>query len=216
MRDIPGEEVAVARLLLTGSTDSKIGFYCGMMQRIKSLPFLIESARLVKQQFPSFHLVLIGNGPERTWLEDAVANDPWIHYLGSKFGSESALYFKMADVFLLAGTAGLAIVDSFAAGLPVLATQLPTHPPEISYIDDGNNGRIVPHDPTLFASSIVETLSNPKSMSRLRAGALEAADRYTLEAMVDNFSRGVRACLVTCGLAPSSSLLGVSPQPAKR
>ena len=68
--------------------------------------------------------------------------DAWIHYMGSKFGRESAMLYKIADVFLLAGTAGLAIVDSFAAGLPLIATHLPTHPPEISYLRDGENGKL--------------------------------------------------------------------------
>lgn len=200
MRPIPDAEVAAAKLALTGSADSRVGFYCGMMQRIKAIPFLIETARRVKQQYPEFHLVLIGNGPERPWLEKEVAGEPWIHYLGSKFGRESALYYRMADVFLLGGTAGLAVVDSFAAGLPLLATQLTTHPPEMSYVQDGENGRVVGHDPEAFAGCIVETLSDPAILSRLRAGALESGGRYTMETMVENYSNGVKTCLLASGI----------------
>jgi glycosyltransferase involved in cell wall biosynthesis len=216
MRVIPDDEVAAAKIALTGSAESQIGFYCGMMQKIKSLPFLIETAKLVKQRCPSFHLVLIGSGPERDWLENAAANEPWIHYLGSKFGRDSALYYKMADVFLLGGTAGLAVVDSFAAGLPLLATQLPTHPPEISYIQDGKNGRLAPHDVKAFADAIVDTFSNPITMSRLCAGALDSAGRYTLETMVGNDADGIKTCLHTCGIASFSDLLERSPQTAER
>jgi glycosyltransferase involved in cell wall biosynthesis len=193
--DIPDEEMRVTKLQLTGSPDAQIGLYCGLIGKIKSIPMLLDAARLVKAICPDFHLVLIGNGPERSWLEKSVAQEPWIHYLGSLYGRESALYYKMANVFLLAGTAGLAVVDSFAAGLPVLATDLPTHPPEISYVQDGKNGRLAPHEATAFANAIIEVLSSPTLLKELREGAREAGCTYTIEAMVENFRVGIRKCL---------------------
>ena len=195
MQEIGEVEAAQAKLALTGAADARIGFYCGTMGKIKAIPFLLDTARLVKQRSPEFHLVLIGDGPERRSLEKAIAGDPWIHYLGSKYGRDSALCYKMADVFLLAGTAGLAITDSLAAGLPVLATDLPTHPPEIEYIVDGQNGRVAPHQVEAFAASIAEVLSDKVLFEKLRKGAREAAPRYTMESMVENFRIGIKRCL---------------------
>jgi glycosyltransferase involved in cell wall biosynthesis len=200
LSEISNPEVLQAKIALTGSPESMVGFYCGMMQKIKSLPFLIETARLVKQGIPEFHLVLIGNGPERAWLEGAIDGEPWIHYLGSRFGRASALYYKMADVFLLGGTAGLAVVDGFAAGLPLMVTELPTHPPEISYVQDGENGRVARHDAAAFARVIIDTLLDRTLLSRLRAGAVEAGGRYTIETMVNNFAHGIEACLQSSGV----------------
>src|SRR5271165_1403886 len=204
--DISDDEVRDARVALTGSTETRIGFYCGMLQKIKSIPMLIEAAHLVRQQHPEFHLVLIGNGPERPWLENAIAGESWIHYLGSKFGRESALYYKMADMFLLPGTAGLAVVDSFAAGRPLLVTDLPTHPPEISYVINGENGYVSQHNAGAFAASIVHPLSEPGRMERLRKGARESSARYTIEAMIDNFSAGIKQCLAFRGLSPAQDV----------
>jgi L-malate glycosyltransferase len=184
---------------LTGSNASKIGFYCGLLGEIKAIPSLLEAARLARQRWPDFHLVIVGNGPDRFWLEQAIAAEPWIHYMGSKFGRESALLYKMADVFLLAGTAGLAIVDSFAAGLPVIATHLPMHPPEVSYLCDGENGRIAAHTTAAFADAIVEVLTTPALMTRLRRGAELAGSKYTIEAMVENFRAGINQCLARTG-----------------
>jgi glycosyltransferase involved in cell wall biosynthesis len=192
---LPDADITQAKYELTGAHDSRIGLYCGLLHMVKSLPLLLDAARLVKQQCPQFHLVLIGNGPDRPWLENAIAHEPWIHYLGSKYGRESALYYKMADAFLLAGTAGLAIVDSFAAGLPLLATRLSTHPPEISYVINDVNGRLASHDANAFAASILEVLMSPDLMAKLRDGARESGSRYTMEAMVLNFSTGIKKCL---------------------
>jgi glycosyltransferase involved in cell wall biosynthesis len=201
LHDITDEEAAEAKRTLTGDAASRIGFYCGMLVRNKALPFLLESAHRVRQQCPDFHLVIMGSGPERAWLEQAIAGQPWIHYVGSKYGRESALFYKMADVFLLAGTAGLAVVDSFGAGLPLIATELPTHPPEVDYLCDGKNGRMTPHDPGAYAQAIVEVLTRPALMSRLRQGAIAAGSRYTMEAMVENFRAGIINCLAYRGSA---------------
>jgi glycosyltransferase involved in cell wall biosynthesis len=190
IKGIGDEEVLAAKAALTGSSESRIGFYCGVISAIKALPLL-----LVKQRCPEFHLILIGNGPLRPWLESAIADVPWIHYLGSKYGRDSALYYKMADVFLLAGTAGLALVDCFAAGLPILATDLLTHPVEISYLVDGHNGRLAPHEAGAFAASVGEVLLDPILRKNLRDGAREAGSRYTMEVMVENFRLGIKGCL---------------------
>lgn len=161
---------------------------------------LVEAAHLVRQLCPGFHLVIVGNGPDRKWLEQAIAGDPWVHYMGSQFGRESAMLYKIADVFLLAGTAGLAIVDSFAAGLPLIATDLPTHPPEISYLRDRENGRLTAHNAAAFADAVVEVLATPELMACLRRGAERAGSQYTIEAMVENYRAGVNQCLARTGV----------------
>jgi L-malate glycosyltransferase len=209
LKDIPEHEVAEAKESLTGTSESKIGFFCGRLGSAKALPFLIESARIVKHRCAQFHLVIVGSGPERQWLEQAIAGEPWIHYLGSKWGPDSALLYKMADVFLLPGTAGLAIVDSFAAGLPLIATELPNHPPEISYLREGENGMITPHDPAAYAEAIATVFETPALLDRLRAGAVTAGSQYTIEAMVENFRTGVRRCLAQYS---ASSERKINPQ----
>lgn len=205
---ISHEEVVRAKESLTGSQEARIGLYCGVLAGIKALPLLLSAARLVKAKCPDFHLVMIGDGPDRPWLQRTIANEPWIHYLGFKNHKEGALYYKMADVFLLAGTVGLAVVDSFAAGLPLIATRLTTHPPEISYVVDGYNGYLALHEADALANSIIDVLSNPALMEQLRQGAIESGEKYTMKAMVDNFRLGVKQCLDCCGSF-------VSPQVAK-
>lgn len=208
LSEIQDDDAARAKVALTGSGSSKVGIYCGFLGGIKAVPMLVAAARLVRQRCPDFHLVIVGNGPDRSWLKQAISQDPWIHYRGSQFGRQSAMLYKIADVFLLAGTAGLAIVDSFAAGLPLIATQLPTHPPEISYLRDGENGRLTAHTAVAFADAVVEVLTTPELMARLRRGAERAGSQYTIEAMVENYRAGINQCLVRTGVVS-----GIPAQP---
>jgi glycosyltransferase involved in cell wall biosynthesis len=195
MSSIPKEEAAIAKERLTGIRNSKIGFYCGLIGGIKAIPLLLEAARRAKQRCPEFHLVLVGEGPDSKWLKEAVRNEPWIHYMGSKYGRESALLYKIADVFLLAGTAGLAIVDSFAAGLPMIATDLNTHPPEITYLRNGENSMVSAHNPADFGDAITRILTSPDLMEELRQGAIADGSKYTMETMVQYFREGISQCL---------------------
>jgi glycosyltransferase involved in cell wall biosynthesis len=195
LADIGDDEVIKAKVAFTGSSTSRIGFYCGLLGKIKEIPLLLDAARLVRQRCPDFHLVVVGNGPDRPWLERSIATEPWIHYCGSKFGRESALFYKMADLFLMAGTAGLAVVDSFAAGLPIIATHLSTHPPEVSYLCDDENGKIAAHNAPSFANAIVEVLTTPALLARLRRAAEHAGSKYTIEAMVEKYRKGINQCL---------------------
>lgn len=199
MDEIDEREIIDAKIGLTGSRDSRIGLYCGLIGKIKSLPLLLDSARRVKKIVRNFHLIIVGNGPDRAWLELAIANDAWIHYMGSQYGRQSALFYKMADMFLLTGTAGLALVDSFAAGLPVIGTSLPTHPPEISYLHDGENGLLTAHDPQAYAAATIELLTDHGLMAKLRRGATATGSAYTIEAMIENFRSGIKQCLALGG-----------------
>jgi L-malate glycosyltransferase len=128
--------------------------------------------------------------------------------MGSQYGRESAMFYRMANIFLLAGTAGLAIVDSFAAGLPLIATRLPTHPPEVTYLHDGENGRITAHETGAYAEAILEVLTVPGLMTKLRSGAAAAGCKYTMEAMVENFRTGIRQCLARTGASSHLKLSG--------
>jgi glycosyltransferase involved in cell wall biosynthesis len=101
----------------------------------------------------------------------------------------------MADVFLLPGAVGLAILDSFAAGLPLLTTELPDHGPEISYLSPGSNGLITAHDPQSYADATIDLLRSPQKLARLRSGAIASSSLHSIENMAENFRLGILDCL---------------------
>lgn len=68
---------------------------------------------------------IIGGGgimDELTAYRDTLANRDEIHILGPKYGNELKPFFLEHDVFLLAGSGGLAINEAMAYGLPVIST----------------------------------------------------------------------------------------------
>ena len=177
-----------------GSED-QVGLFCGSMHADKNLDFLVQAACEIRSRLPSFHLVLVGAGPVDAIARDAAAQHVWIHYVGPSFGPSRAGYFAIADVFLCPGLVGLAVLDAFAAGLPLFTTDIPIHSPEIDYLDDGLNGVMTVCEPERYAEAVAACLTNPQELARLRANAESSSQRYGMNAMVENFSRGILACL---------------------
>jgi glycosyltransferase involved in cell wall biosynthesis len=172
-----------------------IGLYCGALYREKRIGFLLESATMIKQALPEFELLVIGGGPEKDAVMQASRMEPWVHCLGPKFGHEKALYFLMAHVFLNPGLVGLAILDCFTAGLPMITTDVPFHSPEIDYLEDGVNGLMIPHDPERYAEEVIRILIDEARLAAMRKEALESGKKYSIESMVQYFKDGILNCL---------------------
>lgn len=172
-----------------------VGVYVGMLHKVKSVPFLIQAGEKIRQSIPEFQLIVIGGGPDEEGIKQSAAHCPWAHFVGPKFGDRKSHLLALADVFLLPGRAGLAVLDGFAAGLPLIATRLPIHGPEMEYLEEGRNGLITPPHPDLYAEAVARLLSNPKELQLLREGAANSAEKYSMEAMVENFKRGIVRCL---------------------
>jgi glycosyltransferase involved in cell wall biosynthesis len=172
-----------------------VGIFCGALIPSKHLPFLLSAAHLIRAKIPDFELLIIGDGPLRSFVEESVQDAPWIHYQGPKFGKEKAAALSVAQVFLLPGNVGLAILDSFVAGLPLVATDVPISGPEVSYLIPGVNGLMTSHDVEAFAAATAELLENRDLLSQLSAGATESGMKYTIEEMAQRFRSGIVSCL---------------------
>jgi glycosyltransferase involved in cell wall biosynthesis len=172
-----------------------VGIFCGMLDKVKNIPFLLDSANMIRAQIPDFQLLLIGGGPDQSFVQTVVRYLPWVHLMGPRFEREKAELIAISDVFLMPGRVGLVILDAFAGGLPLFTTRLDIHGPEIEYLEEGVNGIVSEPSIAAFAETVVELLSNRDALARLRAGARESATKYTIENMVAKFTEGIQGCL---------------------
>lgn len=195
VRNMSPNARAALRARLGISASAPVGIFVGMLHKVKSVPFLIQASEKIKQTIPEFQLIIVGGGPDEERIKRDAANLPWVHFVGPKFGDRKARLLAVADVFLLPGRVGLAILDGFAAGLPLIATRLPIHGPEMEYLEERRNGLITPPDPEFFACAVARLLSNPRELQQLRDGAVNSAQKYSIETMVENFKRGIVQCL---------------------
>lgn len=179
-----------------GMTGSIAAIYCGAMYPEKNFDFILETCYRVKRQIPNFHMIFMGSGIEAEKIIAASKSHNWIHYVGSKFGTDRVKYFKISRIQLMPYFVGLGIVDSFAMETPIVTTSNTFHGPEIDYLDNGKNGIVTNDNIDDYSLKVVETLKN-ESYLKLIDGCKLAAEKITLEVMVDNFKNGILSCLKT-------------------
>jgi glycosyltransferase involved in cell wall biosynthesis len=191
---VTDDEVRAARQM-HGITGQAVGLYCGSMYGHKNLSFLIAACVAIKKFVPEFSAVFVGDGPDKTQVLDATKDHGWIHVVGAKFGREKAIFFRMSSVLLMPGLVGLAIVDSFAAAIPIFTTDVPVHSPEIAYLKNGINGVMTPPIVGAYAGAVGAYLNDFEAQRAFHYECSRSAQEYTLGNMVSNFCAGITLCL---------------------
>lgn len=187
----PEERINIINTMFNGSQN--IGVYVGGMYPLKRLDFLIESAEQIRHKVPDFHLLIIGGGEDAHIAQTASETHEWIHYVGPKFGREKSLLASLGKVFLMPGLVGLAILDSFAYGTPMVTTNVSYHSPEFDYLTDDGNGLVVKEtdNPIAYANAVTQVLTDHQYHERLVASGKLALEKYTIENMAAHFAEGV-------------------------
>jgi glycosyltransferase involved in cell wall biosynthesis len=188
-----------ARRAALGLTGRYVGIYVGGIYAQKRIDFLVEASRRIRAAVPDFELLVVGGGPDTPLVEAAAKTDPFIRFLGPRYGAEKTELAMLADVFLMPGLVGLAVLDSFGYGTPMVTTDYPFHSPEIDYLKDGVNGRIARpwQDVQAYADAVIELFQKPELRERLAANARAEAAQYSIEAMASRFADGVVRALET-------------------
>lgn len=193
IKDIDPEQVRRELGIGTGP----VGLFIGGIYPYKRPEFLIEAAIAIREQAPSFELIIIGDGTLGHVAEAAASQHPWIHWLGSMYGDERLGPASIASLQLMPGLIGLNIVDGFALGLPTITIDDEFHSPEIDYLETDVNGLLLPHgaSPQEYAAEVVELLADSGRLDELRRGATEWGEKLSTENMVTRFVEGVHAAL---------------------
>lgn len=117
----------------------------GVLGIQKGFDYLIDSWKLVEQQFPNWKLDIFGIGPDKEKLQKQIDN---LHLSNSIFlrGRSSFIEDEYINhsIFILSSRAegfGLVLVEAASCGLPLVSFNCPQGPSEI--IKDGKNGFLI-------------------------------------------------------------------------
>ena len=156
--------------------------FCSRLYEGKKLGFLLEATAIVRRHASDFQCIIIGDGPERSRIEAAARDMPWIRCTGALYGRQKANYLAAADVMVLPAWVGLSILDGFAAGLPVVSADFRNHSPEIAYLEHGLNGLMTVAEPKTYAMALLGLRNNPDRRAAMSLMAAESGHRYSLRA----------------------------------
>jgi len=175
----------------------KVGLFIGSMYTEKRVDFLMDACRIIRRALPDFEMIWIGAGPDADRVDAACRATSWMHYVGPVFGLDRVPYFRLADLLLLPGLVGLAILDAFSLETPLVTTAVPYHSPEIEYLRPGVNGVMVEaaDDAQAYAQAVIDLLRDDASRLQLADKGLAASRHYSIEEMASRFAAGIQHAL---------------------
>jgi sugar transferase (PEP-CTERM/EpsH1 system associated) len=193
----PCADRSLARARLAGDALPADAFVVGAVGRlaaVKNLPLLIEAWARLGQRLPGFarqaRLALIGDGPERDRLSDAIARHDlagqcWL--AGARHDVADCL--QTLDVLCLPSLAeGIsnALLEAMASGVPTVATDVGGN---AELVADERTGYIVPSgDVEALAERIAIYYTDPGLRERhARAARERAVTQFSLATMVDRY-----------------------------
>ena len=121
--------------------------FIGRLASVKGLPILLESLAQLKPNYPDLCLTVIGDGPEKDYLQQMVKElniENQVKFVGYQSQESVRNYLQQTEIFVLSSFAeGLPVVlmEAMAAGVPVIATQIAG---VSELVDNGVNGYLVP------------------------------------------------------------------------
>jgi glycosyltransferase involved in cell wall biosynthesis len=166
------------------------------LNAIKGHRSLLQALALVRRDIPVVRLVLVGDGPERTALEalsGQLGLADRVEFVGERLNPGQ--WLEAADLFVLPSeTEGLpvALIEAFAAGLPVVVTDVGGMPELVNRAAAGSV--VPPADPRALADAIVARAASPAGLAASGSRALQFyRDQLTPERMHADYWRLMNA-----------------------
>lgn len=163
----------------------KIILAVGRFSVEKALDDLVRAFALLRESVPAGHLVLVGDGPQRSEIEtlaESLNIQSKTHFIGQV--SDPAPYYAIADVLSLPSLSEgspLALLEAMGAGLPIVATRVGGVPEMVEH--EKSALLVEPRQPSQLAHALQRILSDESLAQRLGFGARETAQtRFTPEA----------------------------------
>ena len=171
--------------------DSKIIGTVGLMNGPeKGFEYLIRAFARVSQTEENATLILVGDGPLRSDLEQLSRDlniSSRIRFPG--FRIDTPELYQIFDIFVLPSiyeSFGLVLVEAMSAGKPVVATNVGGIP---EIVQDGKTGIIVPpREPDKLAEAILRLMRDEHlSLSMGKAGQRRAEGKFSLAVMIEKY-----------------------------
>jgi glycosyltransferase involved in cell wall biosynthesis len=162
-------------------------FYAGRVSLEKNLPFLADAFKRLCKNRKDVALVIAGDGPYLPAMKKALEGLP-VYFLGYQNDSTLPALYASSDLFVFPSktdTLGQVVIESQAAGLPVLVSNV-GGPQEV--MDDGITGLVLAaENPQVWTDAIDELLNDEPRRARMSRTASQRMTRFSLAKTFEAF-----------------------------
>lgn len=150
--------------------------FAGRLSKEKGTDTLLEIAKSLP---PDIHLIILGDGPEKSKIKTISESYDNIHYLGSLPKNQTISLIRGSDILIqpsLVEGISSTILESMACQTLVIASNVGGN---LELIENNENGILVdPLDPKKIVIKIVELLSDKTLQTHLKENASKTVLRY--------------------------------------
>lgn len=181
---------------IAGSRESLL-LGVGSLKREKGFDLLLDAFARIREDFPGWQLVIIGEGPERTALQqlrDALGLRERVKFPGLVRDVEDWLA-RAGLVIQPSRLEGFpnAVLEAMGMGAAVISADCPAGPADM--IEDGVNGRLVPvEDVSTLARVMAELMAQPALRARLGREAARVRERFRQETIMAQWEALLLPC----------------------
>ena len=181
------------------------------------LDLLLESASQLVKRHPTLKVVIIGKGNtnnaelqtmvQRLNLTTHVLIQPAVYN-----EQQLALWFGAATMFCYPANIGLSVLHAFGYGVPVIThNDRSSQNPEFINLQHDRNGLLYESGSSESLQQAIDILiDDPRKRNRLSQGALQTAAEVNISAMVEGFSRSIRASVTAAAAKAESQATGTT------
>lgn len=147
----------------------------------KGLKYLLRAMPLVQQQFPGARLVVVGRGEPDKFAGLMERYDVrGVDFAGQSTAKDLPRFYASCDVFCAPSTSGesfgIVLLEAMAAGVPVVAGDIPGYR---SVIQHGVDGVLAPpKNPQALALALVRMMADTTLRQTLIAAGQQTAQQY--------------------------------------
>lgn len=168
-RNLPDPQSIILRY---GLKKSRVALFVGRMEKKKGIQYLLRAAPKVASEFPNFKILLVGPDwgyqNELKKIVKKIKIENIVTFAGQLNELDLLKAYNLSEFSILPSlgeATGLTILESMAAGRPIVASRLPTISEFVIHEKDGI--LFEPGNHEELANSIISLMSNQKLREKL-------------------------------------------------
>jgi len=157
--------------------------FIGRLEKRKGLRDLLAGFRYLSERVPKTRLIIVGDGPLRHRVESFISSNAMTNVVMAGYVPEQVKprYLATADIFCAPASGGesfgIVLLEAMAAGLPLVATEIPGY---LTVVESGRDSLTVrPKSPLELGVAMTVLARDPELRRRLGAAGLAKAQKYS-------------------------------------
>jgi len=183
--------VPTARQDLSMQTERIYIISVGRLVKRKQYDTLIKALNIVRKNGNDVGLILVGEGPERNYLEKLsfeLGLSEYISFLGAISDEKKLQYLSKSDIYTLSSLHegfGIVLLESMLCGLPIIATDIGG---QTDIITNEKNGILIPtENPKALADAIIKLVKDNTLRKKMVEFNKEDVKKYEISRIAERY-----------------------------